>query len=210
MDSVRERAIEQFPTVLITLLSIIQALALEFLWDHIHHRPDLYEPGWPAVAGWLQVVATFNGLILVWLVYAGTVMRFRWTPTTGDSVLPFFVGLIEFLMIDLLGPENIGRWFIVLAIIFVSMAVGNHRTMRRARSDPANKEFFDSVAPATLRDFVPQIIVVTALAVVGAWLWRCGNQGGFAFAALLFAVVWLAYETLKAAWFWDRSLGLKL
>ena len=93
MDSIRERAADQFPTVLITLLSIIQALALEFLWDHIHHRPDLYQMGWPAVAGWLQITATFNGLILIWLVYAGMVMRFRWIPTTGDSVLPFFVGL---------------------------------------------------------------------------------------------------------------------
>jgi hypothetical protein len=111
-------------------------------------------------------------------------------------------------MIDLMGPENIGRWFLVLAIIFVSMAVGNHRTMRRARGDPANKEFFDSVAPATSRDFLPQIIVVATLAALGAWFWQSGNQGGFAIAALLFAVVWLAYETLKAAWFWDRSLGL--
>jgi len=41
MDSIRTRAADQFPTVLITLLSIIQALALEFLWDHIHHRPGL-------------------------------------------------------------------------------------------------------------------------------------------------------------------------
>lgn len=209
MDSIRERAIEQFPTVLITLLSIIQALALEFLWGHIHHRPDLFEPGWPAVAGWLQIAATFNGLILIWLVYAGTVMRFRWTPTTGDSVLPFFVGLIEFLMIDLMGPENIGRWFIVLAIIFTAMSVGNHRTMRRARSDPANKEFFASVAPATSRDFLPQVIRVSAMALTGAWLWQSGNNGWFAMIALLASVVWLGYETLNAARFWNRSLSLK-
>jgi len=179
MDSIRTRAADQFPTVLITLLSIIQALALEFLWDHIHHRPDLYAMGWPAVAGWLQVAATFNGLILIWLVYAGMVMRFRWIPTTGDSVLPFFVGLIEFLMIDMMGPENIGRWFIVLTIIFVAMAFGNHRTMRRARRDPANKDFFATVAPATLRDFLPQAIRILAMALAGAWLWQSGNHSWF-------------------------------
>ena len=207
MDSIRERAIEQFPTVLITLLSIIQALALEFLWNHIHHRLDLFEPGWPAVAGWLQIAATFNGLILIWLVYAGTVMRFRWTPTTGDSVLPFLVGLIEFLLIDLMGPENVGRWFVVLAVIFAAMSFGNHKTMRRARADSANKEFFASVAPATSRDFLPQIIRVSAIALPGAWLWQSGNTGLFAMTALLACVLLLGYETYNAAKFWDLSMG---
>jgi len=209
MDSIRARAVEQFPTVLITLLSIIQALALEFLWNHIHHRPDLYVMGWPAVAGWLQIAATFNGLILVWLVYAGMVMRFSWMPTTGDSVLPFFVGLIEFLMIDLMGPEHIGRWFTVLAIIFIAMAYGNHRTMRRARRDPANKEFFATVAPATPRDFLPQVIRISAVALAGALLWQSENHGWFAMIALLASVIMLGYETFNAAKFWDRSLGLK-
>lgn len=209
MNSIRDRAVEQFPAVLITLLSIIQALALEFLWNHLHQRPDLYELGWPAVAGWLQIAATFNGLILVWLVYVGTVMRFRWTPTTGDSVLPFFVGLIEFLMIDLMGPENIGRWFVVLAIIFAAMALGNHRTMRRARGDPANKEFFETVTPATLSDFLPQAIRIFAMTLIGTWLWQSDNHGWFAMFALLASVLMLSYETFNAAKFWNRTLGIK-
>ena len=209
MNSIRERAVEQFPAVLITLLSIIQALALEFLWNHLHQRPDLYELGWPAVAGWLQIAATFNGLILVWLVYVGTVMRFRWTPTTGDSVLPFFVGLIEFLMIDLMGPENIGRWFVVLAIIFAAMVLGNHRTMRRARSDPANKEFFETVTPASLSDFLPQAIRIFAMTLIGTWLWQSDNHGWFAMSALLASVLMLSYETFNAAKFWNRTLGIK-
>jgi hypothetical protein len=208
MDSVRERAIQQFPAVLITLLSIIQALALEFLWSHLHQRPDLYEFGWPAIAGWLQIAATFNGLILIWLVYSGTVMRFRWTPTMGDSMLPFFVGLTEFLMIDLMGPENIGRWFLVLAVIFAAMIVGNHRTMARARRDPANQEFFATVAPATRRDFLPHSIGVMALVIVGAGLWSSGNQGWLALFAFLGSVLMLAGQTYNAAAFWNRSMGV--
>jgi hypothetical protein len=135
-------------------------------------------------------------------------MRFRWIPSTGDSVLPFFVGLIEFLMIDLMGPEQVGRWFVVLAIIFAAMAYGNHRTMRRARADLANEEFFATVAPATLRDFLPQAMRISAMALVGAWLWQSGIDGWFAMIALLASVVMLGYETLNAARFWDRSLGL--
>lgn len=209
MNSIRERAVEQFPAVLITLLSIIQALALEFLWNHLHQRPDLYEMSWPAVVGWLQVAATFNGLILIWLVYTGTVMRFSWTPTTGDSVLPFFVGLVEFLLIDLMGPENLGRWFIVLAVIFTAMTIGNHRTMRRARDDPENQEFFDNVSPASLSDFLPHMIAIFALLFAGVALWQSGIDSWFAIIALLGSAFMLARETLVTAAFWNRSMGVK-
>jgi hypothetical protein len=36
----RERAKQQMPIVLLTLLSIIQALALELLWSHIEATPE--------------------------------------------------------------------------------------------------------------------------------------------------------------------------
>ena len=51
MKSIRDRAKEQFPSVLLTLLSIVQALALEFLWDHSRHRPELYELSWALSMG---------------------------------------------------------------------------------------------------------------------------------------------------------------
>lgn len=35
----RERAKQQMPMVLLTLLSIIQALALELVWSHIEATP---------------------------------------------------------------------------------------------------------------------------------------------------------------------------
>jgi hypothetical protein len=89
MDSIRNRAKKRFPTVLLTLLSIVQALALEFLWGHSRHRPELYEATSGALIGWLQIAATLNVIILIWLAYASMVMRFRWTPTTADSVWPF-------------------------------------------------------------------------------------------------------------------------
>ncbi len=108
MDSIRNRATDQFPMVLLTLLSIVQALALELLWDHLRNRPDLYEYSWIALLGWLQIAASLMGIVLIWLIYSGMVMRFRWTPSTADSILPFFVGLIQFLMIDMMGSGKFG------------------------------------------------------------------------------------------------------
>ena len=175
MENIRNRAVEQFPTVLITLLSIVQALALEFLWDHLHSRPDLFQWSFNAFLGWLQIAATLNGIILIWLSYASMVMRFRWLPSTLDSVLPFFVGLIEFLMIDLMGPDRLGQWLIVLAVVFATMIFGSHYVFRRARLDPANSEFFDRFAPAEIRDFLAHGTVIGFLILSGGWLWFSGS-----------------------------------
>ena len=207
MDRIRNRAIDQFPMVLLTLLSIVQALALELLWDHLRNRPDLYEYSWIALLGWVQIAASLMGIMLIWLIYSGMVMRFRWTPSTADSILPFFVGLIEFLMIDMMGPDKLGQWMIVLALVFATMIVASHTVFRRARRDPANRAWFDRFSPATLRDFLPQGVVVAALILIGAWLWQSGNAGWPALGALLITHVILGYEIYNAAKFWNQSMG---
>ena len=207
MKSIRDRAKKRFPTVLLTLLSIVQALALEFLWDHSRHRPELYEATATALLGWLQIAASLNVVILIWLAYAGMVMRFRWTPTTADSIWPFFVGLIQFQMIDLMGTENLGRWLVVLAILFALMNQVNHHAMKRARQDKANSEFFDQFSPATFKDFIPLYVTVAVLMIAGGLLWNSDNSGWPAIAALLVTALGLANEVRNAARYWRVSMG---
>jgi hypothetical protein len=193
--------------VLLTLLSIVKALALEILWDHLRHRSDLYDYTWIALLGWLQIAASLMVIILIWLTYSGMVMRFRWTPSTADSILPFFVGLIEFLMIDMMGPDKLGRWMIVLAVVFATMIVVSHSVFRRARRDPANRGWFRQYSPARLGDFLPQVAVITLIILFGGWLWRSGNYGWPALCALIASHAVLGYETYRAAIFWNRSMG---
>ena len=207
MKSIRDRAKKRFPTVLLTLLSIVQALALEFLWDHSRHRPELYEATATAMLGWLQIAASLNVVILIWLAYAGMVMRFRWTPTTADSIWPFFVGLIQFQMIDLMGTENLGRWLVVLAILFALMNQVNHHAMKRARQDKANSEFFDQFSPATFKDFIPLYVTVAVLMIAGGLLWNSDNSGWPAIVALLVTALGLANEVRNAAKYWRVSMG---
>ena len=207
MDTIRNRAKERFPMVLLTLLSIVQALALEFLWDHVRHRTELFEVSGVAFLGWLQIAASLNVIILIWLMYAGMLMRFRWTPTITDSIWPFFIGLIQFLMIEIMGPEKIGLWIIVLALIYGTTDLINHRAMKRARADSANHEFFDRYLPATLKDFTPQITMVTTLIVAGTWIWSSGYHGWLTIFALVGSLIGLGYETHKSARYWNVSMG---
>ena len=148
-NQIRRRAKINFPTVLLTLLSIVQALALELMWTHLGEHPYLYEWSFLSALGWLQIVTTLLGILLIWLIYSGLVMRFSWVPSTSDAIFPFLVGIIEFAHIGVLGPSTIGIWFIITSILFATMASVTQVTMRRARNDADNDHFFSNIPRAS-------------------------------------------------------------
>lgn len=124
-----------------------------------------------------------------------------------DSIMPFLVGLIQFMLIDLMGPDNLGKWTLVLGLIAVVMTYLDHSSMRRARRDPDNREFFEKIRAAEWRDFIPQGISVLFSVVAGTWLWYSGDYGWIALLVLLFALTALAYNAYIQAKFWRVSMG---
>jgi len=207
MKTIRNRARERLPSVLLTLLSIVQALALEFLWSHVRDTDYLLVGSWTAILSWLQITASFISIVLIWLVYASNAMRFRWVPNTSDSVYPFIIGLLEFMLIENLGPDTIGLWLICLAVIFGSMVWISHMTMRRARLDGDNDEFFSQLAPATLRDFYPAIGIVGGFTLVGIQLEVSGSQGSIAMIAVVIANIVVIWQSFMTAHYWNRSVA---
>jgi hypothetical protein len=205
MKIIRNRAKEQLPMVLLTLLSIVQALALELLWSHVRESAYLFEMTWTAMLTWIQIGTSFLGIVVIWLVYASTAMRFRWVPTTGDSVYPFIIGLLEFILIETLAPEYMGLWFVCMAMIFGLMTWISHRTMRRARLDGENDEYFASLTPATTRDFIPAFVIVFVLVLAGTYLGVTGDRGMVALVAVLLAFAGLVRQLIIAARFAEMS-----
>ena len=67
MNVIRQRAKENFPTVLLSILGIMQALAMEILWSKIQEIDYLFELSWLSVIVWSQIVATFMGVVIVWV-----------------------------------------------------------------------------------------------------------------------------------------------
>jgi hypothetical protein len=202
----RARAKAHMPMVLLTLLSIIQALALELTWQHVQDHDYLFDPSFSALLSWVQIGATLLGILLIWLLYSSMVMRFRWVPTTGDSTLPFVIGLIEFTLIATLEPAHIGWWFVTMAVLFGVTHWSIHLIMRRARLDGENDAFFAQVAPASLRDFYPTFIAIAALAGTGLLLGITGHRGGVALLGVLGATTAIAYQLYLNTLFWRRSM----
>jgi hypothetical protein len=207
MSAMRDRAKEQFPMVLLTLLSIVQALALELLWSHLSESDFLFHLSTITVISWIQILATFLSLVLIWVVYASIMMRFRWVPGTSDSIFPFVIGLFEFMLIESLGQDEVGLWLILMAALFGMMVWVSHVTMRRARRDNDNDLFFSAFAPAVLRDFIPQLSVVGILALAGVYVLVSGNTALVAMLMVLATCGLLCWQFYEAAQFWERSVG---
>ena len=207
MKIIRERARNSFPSVLLTLLSIVQAVALETLWEQSRHRLDLFDASWMTLASWLQLSATLLAILFVWLLYVGLVMRFRFSPELSDLILPFFVGLLEFLMIEMTYPGRLGEWFVVLALISAIVTYIRHDLFRRARRDPENCEFFDVVPKATWRDHLLRIIPTVLIALTGIWIWTSGDQIWLACIATLLVLIGITIQIRTAAKYWRISMG---
>ena len=199
------RAKLHFPTVLLTLLSIVQAFALELLWTHINEQAYLYELTFASVLGWLQIIATLMGILLIWLTYSNLVLRLSWLPTTTDSMFPFFVGILEFIQIGILGPATIGLWFVILSVLFGAMAWITQATMKRARQDADNADFFTGVTAATSKDHFQSLIPVSILLFLGIAIEMLNDQSWFAFSAIVLAIGMLGYQTVLNHIFTQRA-----
>ncbi|MEM7358163.1 MAG: hypothetical protein AAF431_03585 [Pseudomonadota bacterium] len=207
MNLIRNRAKEHFPSVLLTLLSIVQALALELLWEHVQESSYLMQWSWQSFINWLQIATTLFGIILIWVAYASNALRFRWVPSTLDSVYPFIIGLLEFTQIAALGPGMVGQWTVLMAAMYGLMVLVSHFTMRRARHSGDNGTFFEESQPAVLRDFYPNIAIVIALTLSGSYVWASGHDGVFSTILILAGLCLLVSQYYLSAMFWNSSIA---
>jgi len=168
MSSIRDRATEHFPAVLLTLISIIQALALELLWGKVTGSEVLWQGNLTAWVGWAMVSVALLGILQIWIMYSFLVMGFVWLPSLRDSIFPFIIGIQEFMLVSLIGTDFEGVWLIVLASVFLSANLISHMSFRRARQEMANEAFFRNRKRATLRDFRWAGTVIALLTVLGA------------------------------------------
>jgi hypothetical protein len=206
MNNSRKRARKNLPAVLLTLLSIIQAIALESLWSKtllISTQSGLLSA---TINIGLQVVISFLLIILIWLIYVGSAIRFRWTPTFGDLIFPFLLGLIELLLIQVMRPQTLGAWFVVLAIAWAMLSIFSYNIHRRTRLDTENEDFFRHVLPATMGDHLQKVATVVVGLIFGGWFWLNNSTGWLTTLALVITLVVFVYYLRIVAKFWNMSM----
>lgn len=208
MSKIRSRAQSHFPTVLLTLISIIQALALELMWSKIVESSWLWNFDIPALIGWGMVAASFLGILQIWVMYSVMVMGFIWQPYLRDSIIPFIIGIQQFMLVTLIGEEFRALWLYVLGSIFITGNWVSHSSFRRARQNPENDEFFGRTNPARLRDFWPVMLIVAGLVTFGIAIDLTQNQTWLPLAALALSNAILIFQTFSFRRMWRSIMGL--
>ncbi|MEH6556268.1 MAG: hypothetical protein V7708_00625 [Oceanicoccus sp.] len=209
MSVIRNRAKNNFPMVLLTLLSIVQALAFELLWEEVRNHHEFYQLSWVALGGWIRIVTTFLGIILIWHSYASNAMRFRWVPSTSDSFFPFVIGVVQFVMVGNLESDAVPQWLLMLAILFVAIPWVSQHDMRRAREEIENEEFFRARNKASLKDFFPLVAIVVILCFFSVLVWVLDGNLWLSGLASLIALIIIATQmaVMNHFWIWSMTLG---
>ncbi|TDB85053.1 hypothetical protein E1264_22425 [Actinomadura sp. KC216] len=88
-----ERIEGSFKDIYLTQISIIQGVAFGFL-----ARSALTGPS-PSASQWLAYGTAFIVIVGVWQEYMVGSTAFTWVPTMLDSVAPYLLGVLEFLII---------------------------------------------------------------------------------------------------------------
>lgn len=207
MNPIRERVKANVPAVVLTLLGIIQALAVELLWSFVISEPTIYEPSLAALISWLQILSLLVGMLMIWLIYAMNVTRFVWVPTMSEFVTPFWVGFMQFLCIYSLEFDNPGAWFISFALIILTMNWIAHSTMKRARMEPDNAAFFNNRGTATAADFYPVFAVIGMMLLAGFGCLVIGVNQWLILLTLVFGVGgYSVWQLHKLRVWWLRSV----
>lgn len=206
MRPIGERAKELLPSVLLTLTSILQALSLEVLWTSASAATHLWQGDAAAVAGWLQVAAVFETVIVIWIFYAHLLMRFRWVPSMRDSIVPFGLGIGQFVLAELLRPEQLALWCLALAALFAYAMACSVAIFRAAEADPDNAWYFAAYPPTTVERYAPPVLTVSGFLGIAA-LAASSHAGstGHVVAMVLVNLMLLAQIELQR-WYWKRSI----
>lgn len=208
MSTFRNRALDQFPMVLLTLISIIQALALELLWSKITGTGNLWAGNSTSLVNWGMISATFLGILQIWIMYSSLVMGFRWTPTLRDSIFPFIIGIQEFMLVEFIDTSYRGYWLLTLASIFVSANIMSHVSFRRAREERDNALFFRERARATWRDFKWAYFVISTLTFLGIVSGWVTDSDIVPLIATVFANAMLLVQILASRRLWRAILEI--
>lgn len=189
--------------VLLTLVSIIQALALELVWAKIGEgQAYLWEWSLNALVAWGTISVTLLGILQIWILYATLVVGLSWLPTLRDSLLPFVLGILEFMLISLIGPEFTALWLYVLAAVFLFGNYVAHTSFRRARAEPENEAFFRYREPATWQDFIWPFSVITFLILLGIAYTALRDPATLALFSIVFANFALIAQVFSSRRLW--------
>lgn len=166
-----------FTSVHLTLVSVLQAIALESLVDQQSAMGYTFDLGGLVLI--LQSAFALHVIFNIWISYALVVLPMRWTFDFTDFAFPFLIAVLEYAAI-----KTLGSWDsrILFAVVFVGYISGwfhvTHNIKRARAQDPGDASFGFPLA-SLRRPYVELaligLIALLAILLIPQWSndWIC-------------------------------------
>jgi hypothetical protein len=141
-----DRLLDYMPTYYVTLVSIIQSIALGLLFAALFTELSgifrgTFDPIWT-----ILIMGTFFIIMSIWITYTRTVPAMRVIPQTLDGIIPFFFGLTEALVIFCISFHEIAWFYLSLSFLAVVAIIQYIHSFRQARLHyEKNREFLEKM-----------------------------------------------------------------
>lgn len=203
---VQQKLKDQFSPVYLTMLSVIQGVALADLALVVGTNYQQF-----TFTQWLLVLVAFGAVITTWNQYMMYIISLAWIPDLRDAIIPFVLGALEILLNHLI-PLSFGGWLFAAALLSSWGALATWHTQRRAGQEAENLPLLNRVGRRLwlLRLYLFGISPFTLLLAVASTLGHVQARqelntttGVLALAMALLVVAITSGLFLVSVWYWQ-------
>jgi len=128
----KQRLKDSFSLVYLTLLSVIQGVALADLALIVGAGYQQF-----TVVRWLLVLVNFGMVISVWHTFTIHITLWSWIPDLRDAIVPFMIGAIELIFNHTISL-SLSVWLFIVAIIASTATLAIWYVGQRAKEESEN------------------------------------------------------------------------
>ena len=152
-EEFRRRVSDSFPSVYLTVIGIIQAVALGILAENLNLEMVFFSGSTRDFLVIFRSISLLMVLIFVFFEYGYFVGIFQWSPGYLDASIPFVLGSLEIFSAYLISNPLI--WWLSMSFLFLFGTLAFCNTRRRLRSEmfantETGKEAFQRVRQSNL------------------------------------------------------------
>lgn len=202
MPTPREKALLQFPAMYVTLVSVVQAIALESLVSRVVEVGPASLHGWDSVLLWLEVAFLGQTILYAWISYTLLVILTQWLFRVFDFGAAFAIGVFQLVAIQGIGADPPRLFFIMATVGFLSGAWISHSNIGAAAAQEENRATLSALPRDTITALLGSIGVLGA---IGALVMGTGRIRP-ALAATILLIANALLLVAQGLWFrwWEK------
>lgn len=132
-----ERIKHQFPSLFITLLSVLIGLVLADLVSEARDRLVLWPLNIDTLRTWGQIMAHGSSAVTAWIIYSHLGISHERVPSLADSIVSFVVPLTLLFAMPLIGVAEIWPWFYYASASLVISLATSMWLLHLSRDEPS-------------------------------------------------------------------------